>query len=103
MERELAALIAGDLPVAEEWITDDELATRPELVKTMSVAPPACACFALGQARRRPTADLQPCGGTHAARTGEIGPVRLGKIEKRGAQPPHCASSVPSLSNAASA
>jgi misacylated tRNA(Ala) deacylase len=32
------------------------------------------------------TADLQPCGGTHVARTSEIGQVRLGKIEKKGKQ-----------------
>ena len=28
--------------------------------------------------------DLQPCGGTHVRATGEIGPLRLGKIEKKG-------------------
>jgi len=32
-----------------------------------------------------PGVDLQPCGGTHVRRTGEIGPVRLGKVEKKGA------------------
>ena len=30
--------------------------------------------------------DLQPCGGTHVARTGEIGRVVLGKIENKGKQ-----------------
>ena len=30
--------------------------------------------------------DLQPCGGTHVARTGEIGKVEVRKIEKKGRQ-----------------
>ncbi len=88
LEDALNALIARDLPVSEDWITDAELAARPEMVKTMSVAPPT------GQGRVRlvrigagdDQVDLQPCGGTHVARTGEIGPVRLGKIEKKGRQ-----------------
>ena len=84
----LNALIAQDLPVVESWITDDELAANPGLVKTMSVAPPTGA----GRVRlirigtEDAPIDLQPCGGTHVARTGEIGEVRLGKIEKKGAR-----------------
>jgi misacylated tRNA(Ala) deacylase len=30
--------------------------------------------------------DLQPCGGTHVASTGEIGPVQVAKIENKGKQ-----------------
>jgi misacylated tRNA(Ala) deacylase len=30
--------------------------------------------------------DLQPCGGTHVSRTGEIGPIRVQKIENKGKQ-----------------
>ncbi|MEM9844465.1 MAG: alanyl-tRNA editing protein, partial [Pseudomonadota bacterium] len=30
--------------------------------------------------------DLQPCGGTHVARTGEIGPVTVTKTENKGRQ-----------------
>ncbi|SLN20881.1 Alanine--tRNA ligase [Pseudoruegeria aquimaris] len=84
----LNALIARDLPVSETWITDSELAANPGLVKTMSVMPPMGA----GQVRLvrigagDGQVDLQPCGGTHVASTAEIGPVRLGKIEKKGRQ-----------------
>ncbi|ARE39160.1 Ser-tRNA(Ala) deacylase [Rhodovulum sp. P5] len=88
LEAELNALIARDLPVTEDWITDAELAANPGLVKTMSVKPPMGAgrvrLIRIGQVDEQ--VDLQPCGGTHVARTGEIGPVRLGKIEKKGKQ-----------------
>ena len=86
IEDRLNALIAQDHPVTEEWITDAELAANPGLIKTMSVKPPIGA----GKVRLvrigTPDAqiDLQPCGGTHVARTAEIGPVTLGKIEKKG-------------------
>lgn len=84
VEARLNELVAADHVVGTEWIDDAELARRPELVKTMSVKPPAGA----GRVRlvRIADLDLQPCGGTHVARTGEIGRVALGKIESKGRQ-----------------
>jgi len=77
----LNRLIEADHPVTSEWITEAELAAQPELVKTMSVQPPG----GTGHIRlvRIGDIDLQPCGGTHVARTGEIGRVRVAKIEKK--------------------
>ena len=88
VEEALNGLIDRDLPVTEDWITDGELEANPGLVKTMSVAPPRGAgkvrLVRIGECEDQD--DLQPCGGTHVARTGEIGRVRIGKIEKKGRQ-----------------
>ena len=79
---ELNRLISENRSVRFRWITDEEMASKPELVRTMSVKPPS------GQGRVRLVEieglDLQPCGGTHLASIGEIGKVRVGKIEKKG-------------------
>ncbi len=88
LDKALNALIERDLSVSEDWISDADLAANPGLVKTMSVAPPK------GQGRVRLVRigqgagqiDLQPCGGTHVARTAEIGHVAIGRIEKKGRQ-----------------
>jgi misacylated tRNA(Ala) deacylase len=80
----LNALIAADHAVTPRWIADEELAAHPELVRTMTVKPPT------GQGRVRLLdiggIDLQPCGGTHVRRTGEIGAVAVAKIENKGKQ-----------------
>ena len=82
VERRLNELIALDAPVSARWISDAELEANPGLVKTMSVKPP------IGSGRVRLVAienlDLQPCGGTHVARTGEIGKASVAQIEKKG-------------------
>lgn len=80
----LNELIAGNHAVNQDWISDAELAAQPELVKTMSVKPPARA----GRVRliRIEDQDLQPCGGTHVANTSEIGAVTVTKIESKGRQ-----------------
>jgi misacylated tRNA(Ala) deacylase len=77
-------LIAEGHAATPRWIGDDELAARPELVRTMSVKPPSGA----GRVRLIEIAgvDLQPCGGTHVRNTAEIGPVAVAKIENKGRQ-----------------
>ncbi|MFY0632361.1 MAG: alanyl-tRNA editing protein [Vannielia sp.] len=86
VEAALNALVTRDLPVSEDWISEAELDANPGLVKTMSVAPPRGAgrvrLVRIGEGDGQ--VDLQPCGGTHVARTGEIGPLKLGKLEKKG-------------------
>ncbi|AHM05069.1 Ser-tRNA(Ala) deacylase, Gly-tRNA(Ala) deacylase [Roseibacterium elongatum DSM 19469] len=88
LEGRLNALVTRDLPVSEDWITEAELDANPDLVKTLSVQPPRGAArirlvrIGAGDAQ----IDLQPCGGTHVARTGEIGKLSIGKIEKKGRQ-----------------
>jgi len=82
VERRLNALIARDAEILTRWISDEELSDSPRLVKTMLVKPP------VGTGRVRLVEivglDLQPCGGTHVARTGEIGRIVVTAIEKKG-------------------
>jgi misacylated tRNA(Ala) deacylase len=84
---DLNALIAADHPVSERWIADAELEANPGLVRTMAVKPP----MGTGRVRlvligENGSVDLQPCGGTHVKRTGEIGRVVVTRIEKKGKQ-----------------
>lgn len=80
--RGLVELIRDDHPVRDRWISEAELDAQPELIRTMSVKPPR----GVGDIRllEIPGVDLQPCGGTHVRRTGEIGAVRVSKVEKKG-------------------
>ncbi|MTH96674.1 alanyl-tRNA editing protein [Roseibium sp. RKSG952] len=79
------ALAAGDYPVSAEWITDEDLEANPDLVKTLSVKPPS-GSGTVRLIRIGGNVDLQPCGGTHVSRTSEVGPLALGKVEKKGKQ-----------------
>ena len=83
----LNAVIAQDHAVRIGSITDAELDAQPDLVRTMSVAPPRGAgTVRLIEVGEDGAIDRQPCGGTHVKSTGEIGRVRIGKIENKGKQ-----------------
>ncbi len=81
----LMELVRAGHPIFAKWITDEELAANPTLVKSKNVRPP------LGSGRIRlvcigegGAVDTQPCGGTHVASTADIGDIHIGKIEKKG-------------------
>jgi misacylated tRNA(Ala) deacylase len=88
LEAGLNALIAADHPVASLWVDEAVLDANPEMVRTLSVKPPRGA----GRVRlvrigaEDAPVDLQPCGGTHVARTGVIGRMAVLKIENKGRQ-----------------
>jgi misacylated tRNA(Ala) deacylase len=86
IEETLNEFVERDARVSDGWITEAELEAAPQLVKTMAVKPPRGSgdirLVRIGE--ETDWIDLQPCGGTHVARTGEIGALRLGKIEKKG-------------------
>ena len=68
-----------------ETLSDEELAANPGLVKSKNVRPPV----GTGKIRlvcigENAAIDSQPCGGTHVARTSEVGEIHVGKIEKKG-------------------
>ena len=82
IEARLAEHVRQGLRTKVVWVSDAELDARPELVRTMSVAPPR------GEGRVRlleiPGVDLQACGGTHVADTAEIGALKVVKIRSEG-------------------
>ncbi len=87
IEADLNALITADHPVSAEWVDEAVLDADPGLVRTLSVKPPRGAGrIRLVRIGGEKLVDLQPCGGTHVASTGEIGPVRVLKIENKGRQ-----------------
>ncbi|HEX6529268.1 MAG TPA: alanyl-tRNA editing protein [Burkholderiales bacterium] len=82
IEARLNDLTQQNVSTSSYWISDAELDARPELVRTMSVAPPR------GEGRVRlleiPGIDLQACGGTHVRNISEIGRLAVARIRSEG-------------------
>ena len=78
-------LVAANHPVYTQWITDEDLAASPGLVKSKNVRPPSgtgrIRLVCIGDAA---SVDSQPCGGTHVKSTAEVGEIHIAKIEKKG-------------------
>ncbi|TCD12437.1 alanyl-tRNA editing protein [Oricola cellulosilytica] len=81
----LMNLVSANHPVSTKWITEEELAANPALIKSKNVRPPSGAgrirLVCIGDAA---SVDSQPCGGTHVTETQEVGDIHIGKIEKKG-------------------
>ena len=85
LTQQLMEIVDRNYPVASSWISDQELQENPDLIRTMSVKPPT----GTGQVRMiriGDAIDFQPCGGTHVNSTGEIGKIKVSKIENKGKQ-----------------
>lgn len=81
----LMALVSENHPVYVQWITDEDLAANPGIVKSKNVRPPMglgrVSLVAIGTDA---SIDSQPCGGTHVSETQEVGMIHISKIEKKG-------------------
>jgi misacylated tRNA(Ala) deacylase len=81
----LMELVNANHPVFTQWISEEDLAANPDLVKSKNVRPPSgqgsirLVCIGENSA-----IDSQPCGGTHVSETAEVGEIHIGKIEKKG-------------------
>lgn len=78
-------IVNANHPVYVQWITDQELAANPGIVKSKNVRPPLgmgrVSLVCIGESA---AVDSQPCGGTHVSETQEVGEIHIAKIEKKG-------------------
>ncbi|MGF9695305.1 alanyl-tRNA editing protein [Rhizobium sp. 0TCS1.26] len=81
----LMRLVDENHPVFVTWITDEELAANPDIVKSKNVRPPVgLGRVSLVSIGENSSVDSQPCGGTHVSETQEVGAIHIAKIEKKG-------------------
>ena len=85
LTQQLMEIVDRNYPVVPSWISDQELQENPDLIRTMSVKPPT-GTGKVRMIRIGDAIDFQPCGGTHVKSTGEIGKIKISKIENKGKQ-----------------
>jgi misacylated tRNA(Ala) deacylase len=82
LEDAVNTVLARDLPIRAGTITEAEYRARPELVRTLDVAPPV-----IDRTVRVVEIvgfDAQACGGTHVHTTAEIGAARITRYDNKG-------------------
>jgi misacylated tRNA(Ala) deacylase len=83
LEAAINDVIRQDLAVRYQYVSADEVAAEPGLVRNRSVAPPPDD-EGLVRIVEIVGLDRQACGGTHLASTGRGRPVRILKIDNKG-------------------
>lgn len=75
------AVLARNLPTRAVWVSAEEYLTRPELRRTLHVAPP----MENGRVRVVEIGDFdaQACGGTHVRLTSEVGRFKITKAKSQ--------------------
>jgi misacylated tRNA(Ala) deacylase len=84
VEDEVNAVIARGLSIDAYTIPADEFRQRPDLLRTLEAEPP------IEHDRVRVVEitgfEAQACGGTHVRQTGDVGNVRIVKVDNKGRQ-----------------
>lgn len=82
LETRINEVIARGLVVDASVIEEAEFRSRPELVRTATVAPPVV--DGLVRVVRIEGFDAQACGGTHVRNTRELGACRILRFDNKG-------------------
>ena len=78
VETRANAVVMADRPVTSRWVSDEEVAALP-LRKPVAHEGPV-------RVVEIPDFDCSACGGTHVRATGEVGPIKITRSERRGGE-----------------